>query len=112
MTEANKLREDAKYSKSTWLREANDNEMGLDFTPEARGVATDLNLEVEEKERRALERWNLVQAQAQEKEKAKAAASAEMETDPGAGSSADVPDGTGEVVSEAETETSVPTQEE
>ena len=112
MAEANRLRDLAKDTKTTWLREANDNAMNLDFTPEAREVATDLSREVEEKERRALERWNRVQAQAKEKEKAKAAASAEMETDPGAGSSADVPEGTGAVVSEAETETSVPTQEE
>ena len=112
MEEANTLRDLAKDTKSTWLREANDNAMNLDFTPEARAVATDLNREVEERERRALERWNRVQAQAKEKKKAKAAASAEMETDAGAGLSADVPEGTGAVVSEAETETSVPTQEE
>ena len=58
MKEANDLREDAKYSKSTWLREANENEMGVDFTPEALEVTADLNQRLEEKERQALERWN------------------------------------------------------
>ena len=32
MAEANRLGEDAKYSKSTWVQDANENENGVDFT--------------------------------------------------------------------------------
>ena len=56
MMEANRLREDAKYSRSTWVQDAKENEIGVDFTQEWRAVAADLNQIVEEKERQALER--------------------------------------------------------